>query len=147
MAHAGPGAGCVQGWGGPLLAALTSFLVAFAAAAVWLLPLLLLLPLCHCCWVGCVFLKVLTRPDQTPRQEELTKEQNRENKMPALPMQAILACTLGSLHCCPQSDLIASNLKAKWPQQQQIASGKKSLHGTQQTPRNHIYQNIAKGKI
>ena len=48
------------------LAALTSYLVAFAAAAVWLLPLLLLLLLCHCCWIGCVFLKELTRPDQTP---------------------------------------------------------------------------------
>ena len=84
MAHAGPGAGCVQGWGGPLLAVLTSFLVAFAAAAVWLLPLLLLLLLCHCCWVGCVFLKVLTRPDQTPIQKEQAKRTKGENEMPAL---------------------------------------------------------------
>ena len=84
MADAGPGAGCVQGWGGPLLAALTSFLVAFAAAAVWLVPLLLLLPLCHCCRVGCVFLKELTRPDQTPIQKEQAKRTKEENEMPAL---------------------------------------------------------------
>ena len=74
----------MQGWAGPLLAALTSFLVAFAAAAVWLLLLLLLLMLCHCCRVGCVFLKELTRPDQTPIQKERAKRTKEENKMPAL---------------------------------------------------------------
>ena len=58
------------------LVALTSYLVAVAAAVVWLLPLLLLLLLlllCHCYWVSCIFLKVLARPDQTPIQKELTK--------------------------------------------------------------------------
>ena len=105
MAHAGPGAGCVQGWNGPLLGGTHQFPCGFCnccGVAVAIIVAVAALPLLLLGWLH-VFLKELTSPNQTPIQKELTKRA-KERERDAHPVGVVTACKCrGKWHASQQA--------------------------------------------